>query len=53
VTFATVLVDASQVTAIAIVVAAGSELIALSPLKSNSWIQLLLQFARLAFPKRR
>jgi len=25
----------------------------LSPLKSNSWLQLLLQFARLAFPKRR
>jgi hypothetical protein len=53
VTFATSIVDASQVAAIAIVVAAGSELIALSPLKSNSWIQLLLQFARLAFPKRR
>lgn len=41
------------VAAIAIVVAAGSELIAISPLKSNSWIQLLLQAARLAFPKRR
>jgi len=53
VTFATVIVDASQVAAVAIVVAAGSELIALSPLKSNSWVQLLLQFARLAFPKRR
>jgi hypothetical protein len=38
---------------IAIVIAAGSELIAISPLKSNSWIQLLLQAARLAFPKRR
>ena len=52
-TFATVTVDASQVAAVAIVVAAGSELIALSPLKSNSWVQLLLQFARMAFPKRR
>lgn len=41
------------VAAIAIIVAAGSELIAISPLKSNSWIQLLLQAARLAFPKRR
>lgn len=41
------------VAAIAIVVAAGSELIAISPLKSNSWVQLLLQAARLAFPKRR
>lgn len=38
---------------IAIVIAAGSEIIALSPLKSNSWIQLILQAARLAFPKRR
>jgi len=46
-------VDASQVAAVAIVIGAGSELIALSPLKSNSWIQLLLQFARLAFPNRR
>lgn len=39
--------------AIAIIIAAGSELIALSPLKSNSWIQLILQAARLMFPKRR
>lgn len=39
--------------AIAIVIAAGSELIAISPLKSNSWIQLLLQAARLMFPRRR
>jgi len=38
---------------VAIVIAAGSEIIAISPLKSNSWIQLLLQAARLMFPKRR
>jgi hypothetical protein len=38
---------------IAIVIAAGSEIIALSPLKSNSWIQLLLQAGRLMFPKQR
>jgi hypothetical protein len=38
---------------IAIVIAAGSEIIALSPLKSNSWIQLLLKAGRLVFPKRR
>jgi hypothetical protein len=44
--------DINTATAIAIVVAAGSELIALSPLKSNSWIQLLLSAARMAFPKR-
>ena len=41
------------IAAIAIIVAAGSELIAISPLKSNSWIQLVLQAAKLAFPKRR
>lgn len=44
--------DANTTAAVAIVVAAGSELIALSPLKSNSWIQLLLQAARLMFPRR-
>jgi hypothetical protein len=38
---------------IAIIIAAGSEIIAISPLKSNSWIQLLLQAARLMFPKHR
>ena len=38
---------------IAIIVAAGSEIIALSPLKSNSWVQLLFSAARMAFPKRR
>jgi hypothetical protein len=38
---------------IAIIIAAGSEIIAISPLKSNSWLQLLLQAARLMFPKRR
>ena len=38
---------------IAIIVAAGSEIIAVSPLKSNSWIQLLLRALQLAFPKRK
>ena len=38
---------------IAVIVAAGSEIIALTPLKSNSWIQLLLTAARMAFPKKR
>ena len=46
-------VSAETAATIAIVVAAGSELIAISPLKSNSWIQLLLQAARLMFPKKR
>ena len=44
--------DAQTVAIIAIIVAAGSEIIAVSPLKSNSWLQLLLQALRLMFPKR-
>jgi len=36
-----------------VVVAAGSEIIALSPLKSNSWAQLIFQGLKLMFPKRR
>lgn len=46
-------VSAETAAVIAIVIAAGSEIIAISPLKSNSWIQLLLQAGRLMFPKRR
>jgi hypothetical protein len=45
--------SAEQIAIIAIIVAAGSELIALTPLKSNSWVQLLLTAARMAFPKKR
>jgi hypothetical protein len=44
--------DAQTVAVIAIILAAGSEVIALTPLKSNSWIQLLLQALRMMFPKR-
>lgn len=43
----------TTVAVIAIVVAAGSEIIAVSPLKSNSWLQLIFQVLRLAFPKQR
>jgi hypothetical protein len=42
-----------QIAIIAIIVAAGSELIGMSKLRSNSWIQLVLQALRLMFPKRR
>lgn len=45
--------SAETVAIIAIIVAAGSEIIGLSPLKSNSWIQLLLQALKIMFPKRR
>lgn len=42
-----------QIAVIAIIVAAGSEIIGMSKLKSNSWVQLVLQGLRLMFPKRR
>jgi len=42
-----------QIAVAAVVVAAGSEIIGMSSLKSNSWIQLILQALRLTFPKRR
>ena len=45
--------DDKTIAVIAVVVAAGSELIGMSKLKSNSWIQLGLQALRLMFPKRR
>jgi len=44
--------DAQTIAVFAIIIAAGSEVIALTPLKSNSWVQLLLQALRLMFPKR-
>ena len=44
--------DTSTTAMVAIGVAAASEIIALSPLRSNSIIQLIMQVARLAFPKR-
>ena len=45
--------SAETIAIIAIIVAAGSEVIAVSPLKSNSWVQLALQALRIMFPKRR
>jgi hypothetical protein len=44
---------ASTIATIAIIVAAGSEIIAVSPLKSNSWLQLILKVLQTAFPKQR
>jgi hypothetical protein len=44
---------AEQVAIVAVVIAAGSEIIALTPLRSNSWIQLVLQALKMMFPKRR
>ncbi len=44
--------DGAVIAVIAIIVAAGSEIIALSPLRSNSWVQLFVQALRNTFPKR-
>ena len=41
---------AEQVAILAIVIAAGSEIIALTPLRSNSWIQLMLQALKKHIP---
>lgn len=37
---------------IAIIIAAGSEIIALLPIRSNSWVQLLIKGLQSLFPKR-
>jgi len=44
--------DPTTLAVIAILVAAGSEVIALLPIRSNSWVQLIVKMLRLAFPKR-
>ena len=46
-------IDANTAAGIAIAVAAASEIIALSPLKSNSIIQLVIQVMSVVFPRRR
>ena len=37
---------------VAILVAAGSEIIALLPIKENGWIQLVVKALKVVFPKR-
>jgi hypothetical protein len=44
--------DPTTVAAVAILVAAGSEVIALLPIRENSWVQLLIKVLKLVFPKR-
>ena len=44
--------DANTTAMVAIGVAAASEIIGISPLKSNSIIQLVIQILRTVFPKR-
>jgi hypothetical protein len=44
--------DPTTAAAIAIVIAAGSEIIALLPIRENSWVQLLVKALKIIFPKR-
>jgi len=44
--------DLTTATVLAILVAAGSEIITLLPIKENSWVQLILKALKVVFPKR-
>jgi len=44
--------DPTTAAAIAIIVAAGSEIIAILPIKENSWVQLIVKALKIIFPKR-
>ena len=44
-------IDPHTAAIIAIVVAAGSEIIGMSSLRANSWVQLILQCLVFAFPR--
>jgi hypothetical protein len=44
--------DPTTAAVVAIVVAAGSEIITLLPIKENSWVQLILKALKVIFPKR-
>jgi len=44
--------DPTTAAVIAILIAAGSEVIALLPIKENSWVQLILKALKVVFPKR-
>jgi hypothetical protein len=44
--------DPTTAAVVAIVIAAGSEIIGLLPIKENSWVQLVLKVLKMVFPKR-
>lgn len=44
--------DPTTAAAVAIIIAAGSEIITLLPIKENSWVQLILKALKVIFPKR-
>ena len=44
--------DPTTAAVVAIVIAAGSEIITLLPIKENSWLQLIIKALKIIFPKR-
>jgi hypothetical protein len=44
--------DPTTAALIAVIVAAGSEIIALLPIRENSWVQLIVKALKIIFPKR-
>jgi hypothetical protein len=44
--------DPTTAAVIAIIIAAGSEIITLLPIKENSWVQLIIKALKVVFPKR-
>lgn len=44
--------DPTTIAAVGIIIAAGSEIITLLPIKENSWVQLILKALRVLFPKK-
>jgi hypothetical protein len=44
--------DPTTAAIVAIVIAAGSEIITLLPIKENSWVQLIVKALKILFPKR-
>ena len=44
--------DPTTLAAIAIVIAAGSEIIALLPIKENAWVHFILKALKVVFPKK-
>jgi hypothetical protein len=44
--------DPTTLATIAILVAAGSEIIALLPIKENAWVQLIVKALKVVFPKK-
>lgn len=43
--------DPTTAAVIAIIIAAGSEIIALLPIKENGWVQLIMKALKVVFPK--